>query len=588
MLRIWTRSQRRLLQRLIASSEVDEHQVVEATKRLALGWADVLPTNWKGIDLLPLVLHKIAGYNVGLHGRVRSVLATLEGVKIYLDGCQSPWIISPLRSFPLRTYVFRERVRKLDGHFWHVWGEWRADACLRSQIRARCDDPNYIPLEVPLLDMTPNELLALPNVQTSVLFMASMNNYLNPMIPIMERLTESGCNVVVLLPRFSAQWKNYARLPKEVQRLFIEDLLTPEIYDIYQRERSRYQQLWEERQEDLVDAFALEGVCLWPFIRRDMKNIVVNYLPHCVAYIEMAQMLVARLGTRVAVCARLRRAVENSFFASFRQSGVFTTMLIHGHISDQPGRYFDDGYFAPLDVVCVWGEDQRRKLLNKEDGVRPEQITVTGNPAWDRLALERSRFGDKIGLRQELAPILSQESSGFWVTLTTEDENTKCQYEAIQQAVLRVPEAVLFVKVHPGERPDWYYEHRLTGADERIRIVPHGKVDLHPLLAASHVVLTFSSTTNLEALLVGTPVITVAIAPSLTKRDRLVHLEAYGLPFATTEDKLARALETVRDSDQAFQEETREAVERALDELVIKHRDGAATDRVVHLITERL
>jgi len=584
MLNIWTRRKRGDFQRLIEQVRLEQSEVVNTTKQLALSWAKVIPAQWKDIDIGPLVMHKIAGYNVELHALVINVLAASRATDKYLDVYQPPWMIYPLRGFSLDEYVLRERVTRAEGHFWHMFGEQRANVSLKSA--ARCDVPGYIPLEVPLPDI-PNNPPLLSGIQTPILFMASMNNYLNPMIPVMERLVELGHDVIILLPRFSRKWKNYIRLPDKLDKVFIEDLLTVDILEIYQQMKSEYQQFWKDHQGDLCDIFMLEGVSLWPLIQRDMENVLVNYVPHCIAYIEMAQLLVDDLGVRVAVCARLRRAVENSFFALFRNRDIFSMMLIHGHISDQPFRYFDDGYFEPVDAICVWGEDQLNKLLSSRSEVKLNQIRLTGNPAWDSLVSEQLRTQNRNELRRKIAGILGSDANQFWVTLIAEGDIAR-QFDAIQRVVLRVPDVLLLVKVRPGETPDWYSKNRNAEVGKQVQVIPHGEVELHDLLAASDVVLTFSSTTNLEALLLGTPVITVALNPELVIRDRLVYLENFGLPFVTKEDDLYHHLEYLKGGNPTYKEKLSEASRSALDELVINSRDGSATDRVASIIANLL
>jgi predicted glycosyltransferase len=144
------------------------------------------------------------------------------------------------------------------------------------------------------------------------------------------------------------------------------------------------------------------------------------------------------------------------------------------------------------------------------------------------------------------------------------------------------------VKVHPAENPNWYYKHCLDEADGRVRIVPHDEVELHPLLRASDVMLTYSSTTNLEAMLLGLPVITVAINSQLAKEERVIRLEDYGLPLVTEEEELTQILKTLMKNDNALGKIIANAGKKALDYLMVNHLDGSATERVVALITKQI
>src|SRR5262249_1574042 len=104
---------------------------------------------------------------------------------------------------------------------------------------------------------------------------------------------------------------------------------------------------------------------------------------------------------------------------------------------------------------------------------------------------------------------------------------------------------------------------------------------LHDLLLASTALITFHSTTNIEALLLGIPVITAAMG-DLAASDRLIPLERYGLPLATSAAQLNELTREAAAFPVAFRSRLADAMRHARAQIATG--DSRATDRVCQLI----
>lgn len=161
--------------------------------------------------------------------------------------------------------------------------------------------------------------------------------------------------------------------------------------------------------------------------------------------------------------------------------------------------------------VCVLSEFVRDRLLKA--GRSADEVVVTGNPSFDRLArpdlcergaalrVERGWTGSKVILW------LSQpEASRHPFTGKKGDPNLARQVDQALVALLdRHSDWQLVIRPHPSENV------KFGSLPERV-YVSHTSEELAPLLMASDLALTMSSTAGLEAALIGKPLVTLSIS----------------------------------------------------------------------------
>jgi UDP-N-acetylglucosamine 2-epimerase len=305
-----------------------------------------------------------------------------------------------------------------------------------------------------------------------------------------------------------------------------------------------------------------------------MQMVFEHLLPHTVGYIGLAERCLRYFKPWAVIIARQRRAFENAFVSVARREEVPTAMLIHGHVSSQPVYHFIDGRFDQMESIFAWGAAQKTTLVAK--GASPEQVVVTGNPQWDRMANGLDRLPGRDACRAEMAAALDLPSDKFWVTFTSQT-NSRPFLSYILAAVRALPGTVLIVKVHPVEGVQ---DYPIPAADQmRCRVVK--TVDLHILLRASDVVLTYTSTTNLEALAVGTPLCVVDFVPNPDIPHR-IDLTAYGIPKAQNSEQLQKLLSRLK-KDSDWRSDLLDGGRRALEDYAYS-LDGKATQRVMRAL----
>lgn len=520
---LFDQPQREEFARLVRAQELDERLAADEATRLSSSWLADVPCAWSSDLLGRTVANKLAGYNADMHAwAIRSQRAARAAAS-FLRGASG--------------VDFRLPDLRLGEYFMLAWARSRgvpvrlafpAAPMLEGLLERHpplCLREGHETFEFDLEDVLDRAGTGrdLPD-RLGTLFVATMETYLNPMIPVMRALLARGERVALLSPAAGAHWSTLRDVPLPVERLSFHDLMTRrDAMEI--RGQERQVRSWLARSETALSSrFASAGVDLWPLVAPDVHETARIYLPMASWLINAGRRLAEDHGVDTVVCARLRRCADSALAIGVQRGQGRCIVIPHGHIGESPNRRFIDGQYAWADLVCAWGGEQRRQFLDKREGVRPERVVVTGNPAWDALRPP----SDRRALRQRICGELGLGAGPLFVYATQADG--RAQARQVVRAVLDIPGACLVIKVHPREERA-AYDALIRGSSHAV-VVAGASPGLHDLLAAADALLTFHSTTNIESLLLGTPVITTAM-DDLAGVDRLVELERWGLPLAT-------------------------------------------------------
>jgi CDP-glycerol glycerophosphotransferase (TagB/SpsB family) len=150
--------------------------------------------------------------------------------------------------------------------------------------------------------------------------------------------------------------------------------------------------------------------------------------------------------------------------------------------------------FAPVfaDFIAVWGDSYKKSLV--ECGVPAKKIVVTGSPRFDGLAKKKfdlDKIRKKLGISRNDKIFVFAPPVLFNIG----------ELEIMAREIRKIPGCRLVVKLHPTIKTEDY----TIAAGKDAVIVQH--VDLYELIAVSAALITDSSTTGLEAMAMGKPVI---------------------------------------------------------------------------------
>jgi hypothetical protein len=174
--------------------------------------------------------------------------------------------------------------------------------------------------------------------------------------------------------------------------------------------------------------------------------------------------------------------------------GVPVAAIEHGSIFPNDPIWDE----CPVDLVCCWGEVSRAALVSC--GVDPKRITITGAPRLDAIANRRPEGARSSRVLIATSGPGDQVSASAYASFVA----------AVAEAAARAPDLDWVVKPHRKEPPDaWREAARAHGATIRVLDVDRLRfgADIWEHLTQAGVLVTMYSTTALDAMVAGVPVI---------------------------------------------------------------------------------
>ena len=218
-------------------------------------------------------------------------------------------------------------------------------------------------------------------------------------------------------------------------------------------------------------------------------------------------------------------------------------------------------------------------------GVPPDKITVTGHPGFDRLlspepgAREKIRSGYGLAEGQKMVLLASQP---YYAGAFRTPEIRRTMIRAIVNAAASFKNMILVIKPHPGDRLREI--KRAVGKSRRMAIA--GKTeDITGLIHGCDIFMTFFSTSALQALYAGKPVINVDFpesgGPDLYSRSGATWT-------ARSEEDIVRRLGRLAAGPSPGETDGREKARRAFLQEMIYIPDGKATLRAAQIALEMI
>lgn len=551
----------------------DRKQVLDDTERFLDGWYDPVELDYDGFDLGQIVRYKMAVYAGGIQRAVRAL--DVADRLLRETGAQTVACVDGV-PYLERGLAALARRRGLDVRYLRPWPLRAALARLYDALQFRID---YRPDEVTLLGVAPPARppgLEAVDVAAFIIF----HNHLRVMIAVLSELHQRGRRVAFILPREARLWPAFSALPEWARVVWIEDLLTPDIVARMEEAQRRFRGLFRRGDRARFPAYFCHlDVSFWPLIRSGVRLIFERYLPQCVGYLEIAQRALAGLQPRVVLGVHTKRAADQCFFRAARRRGIPVVLVSTAFKADME-RYtrFDYGDLNLADRLCVTGEAERRAIQSHLHEM--DRAVIIGNPALDHLAARMEALPPADECRAEVARALRIDPQRRWVVYTTGYINT-FMFAGVLDALTALPDTHLIVKVHPGESASFYADRIPAALRERVAVT-HTELDLHRLLRAADAVVSYVSTTILEAMMLERPVVTVNFSP----QENPLPLADYGIPEGRTVGELRAEVARVLD-DVAWRAELLRRQGRFVEDYAYRN-DGQAARRAADVVESLL
>jgi len=236
--------------------------------------------------------------------------------------------------------------------------------------------------------------------------------------------------------------------------------------------------------------------------------------------------------------------------------------------------------FTPFegDIFLAWGDFTRDFLIKNH--VASEKIIVTGGATFDRSI---SLKPDRMAIARELNILPDSK----WILFTTQgvgahncpsQEEIKVAVQETAKEVLKYPDAQLIFQVHPSQPVEDIAE-LLNEVQPNNAIVTRYH-DTEELMAASYGVITFFSTTAIDAVILQKPLLQITLTDD---KDFLPFVEMGAAYSAVTAEEIPVMFQKLLFDQGALREK-----QKAAAEYVNYKNDGQAMHRIMDIIYDRL
>jgi len=235
-------------------------------------------------------------------------------------------------------------------------------------------------------------------------------------------------------------------------------------------------------------------------------------------------------------------------------------------------------YMKHLHADKIAAMGNRSKDVYVKSGIEGDRIAVTGVAQFDRL-FNRDKEQDKqvvVGCGVDLSKRIV-----VFTTQPISPAETQEMLSGVIDAVLKMTDTQLVIKVHPREEMEAYQAIAEKYQNPRVCVVKD--IDLYALISNCELLIAKSSTTALEAMMIGKPVVTFDLSG-----------QPGPVPYAT--EGAAIGVYRQEDIEEAIQralhdEETRSRLKAGRDKFVRNwagEPDGKASWRIVTLMKEMI
>jgi len=234
------------------------------------------------------------------------------------------------------------------------------------------------------------------------------------------------------------------------------------------------------------------------FDRRKLKYLFLIYFPEMIRYIEVVNNMLSVEKPKLLAVMNEITTLGNIAVHIAKQKGIKTLCVQHGAIGNDPGSFVP----VSVDKVALWGDSSKRTLIN--EGASKEKIVITGAPQFDNIRKFNAEI--KEGISREIGLDFSKK----YVLLTT--QNYPYMEKTVRylcKAIKSIPDLQIVIKTHPAEYSTKKYRNIMK--EFGIKGIVTNKY-LYPLMKECSVMITISSTTGLEALIMGKPLITINLS----------------------------------------------------------------------------
>ena len=421
-----------------------------------------------------------------------------------------------------------------------------------------------------------------------IVFFNLVAGHVRSVIPIAKRLLQEPANDVLVV----SDRKSMVR-----EKLRAENI-SFRIFEGYARKISSWQIARESRllkknwkylagDENFTNALTYQKVSIWELGKESFAKLFPLRFDQIIKIIETVKCALLEEQPGIVITTSDVGIWPKIWFLVAKNMNIPTLHVEWATVSS----HAPDWAFMSADKATVSGEYSKRTVIHKR-GIDSNRLVVTGQPRYDGLIRKREskevicrRYSLDTGKR-----IILFTSIPYYEGVPSEEGGLSKEehhewLHAIYQASKEIDNAQLVVKPHPHHR-DPYENHssvlREVGNESSIVIAPKDS-DVLDLISVCDVMITWLSTTALEAMILNKPVIIVNLTSrtiSITSYNSEATLEVF------KKEDIALAIKDALDNSEVRERLISAGRKCVQDRLYIM--DGKASQRIANLIVDMI
>ena len=301
--------------------------------------------------------------------------------------------------------------------------------------------------------------------------------------------------------------------------------------------------------------------------------VSLDFLYFLILYFEIWKSILKDSGVKVAVITSQNSIFERCLNAAASRLGITTVLLQHGAAMGSINPELLEPY-----KIAVFSQKYQKNLC--QQGVAAENISIVGPLIFDEIYLfiQREKRPPTANILLLTVPFIEQG-------IFSQEEHFSYIQKILQQSA-SIPNNNITIKLHPREKYFKKYERlaQQFGRKNISVIQDNQRKVLYGLMDRSDVIINFSSTTAVEAMILDKPLITITFPHFQNPFSEIIKSSQASVEVEIKDD-LAQAIHRVLD-DKGLQWSLRQYRHQFVKEYCGRI-DGKATERAA-LLLQRL
>jgi len=405
------------------------------------------------------------------------------------------------------------------------------------------------------------------SLKNKILIAVDNPRFTTLIIPIIKELMKNHRNEVIVVGLDDSARKKYE--PKNISYKTFRDYVDVDINKLVNKVEEARMRNWNDLKgnKSFKQSLTYQKVPIWEMVEELLLFMFGARFVELTEYIEILKRAIDTERPDIIIVWDDRSRFGKTVVATAHLKKTPTLIAQHGIIAGT----LDDSGPTLADRMAVFGQYMKDCMVR--GGAEPEKIVITGSPMHDRIV--KNRFD-----KEKICNQLGINKDKKIVVFTTQPSGQEMMLRNILKPLKNHPNIQLVIKLHPSENGKM---HKRAVKEMNSDAVVIKDVDLYGLLSASDVMLTEFSTTALEAMIIGKPVIII----NLDNKPEVIPYVQSGAALGVY--KPEDIISVIKDA--LYNEEIRKKLEEKRKKFVYEQAymvDGKATERVVKLIEEMI